>query len=127
MRVGVRIPPCGPVPGIAALARDAGGEVRRGLVPRLAERRGALPCAGAARARLRFGPGRHVPVHLGALGPKGARLAGEHREGLRMAAQWDPTYAGTVRPHLTSQRDPRATSRKKRTISADASGPCGSV
>jgi 5,10-methylenetetrahydromethanopterin reductase len=53
-------------------------------------------------ARLRFGTDRHVPVYLGALGPKGARLAGEHCEGLRMAAQWDPTYAGTIRPHLAA-------------------------
>jgi 5,10-methylenetetrahydromethanopterin reductase len=51
-------------------------------------------------AGLQFGTGRAVPVYLGALGPKGARLAGEHCEGLRMAAQWDPAYATTIRPHL---------------------------
>ena len=51
-------------------------------------------------ARLQFGTGRPVPVYLGALGPRGARLAGEHCAGLRMAAQWDPAYAGTIRPHL---------------------------
>jgi vacuolar-type H+-ATPase catalytic subunit A/Vma1 len=37
------------------------------------------------------------------------------------------TIIGETPPGVTGQRDRRATSRKKRTISADASGPCGSV
>ncbi|MEU6646454.1 LLM class flavin-dependent oxidoreductase [Saccharomonospora sp. NPDC046836] len=51
-------------------------------------------------AALHFGTGRRIPVYLGALGPKGAQLAGEHCEGLRLAAQWDPAYASMLREHL---------------------------
>lgn len=51
-------------------------------------------------AALTFGTGRTVPVVLGALGPKGARLAGEVCDGLRVAGQWDPTYATTLRDQL---------------------------
>ncbi|MFD2398195.1 LLM class flavin-dependent oxidoreductase [Prauserella oleivorans] len=47
-------------------------------------------------AKLHFGTGRRVPVYLGTLGPKGARLAGEHCDGLRIAAQWDPAYVTKV-------------------------------
>ncbi|WP_158882074.1 LLM class flavin-dependent oxidoreductase [Amycolatopsis anabasis] len=51
-------------------------------------------------ARLRFGTGREVPVYLGAHGPKGARLAGAHCAGLRLAAQWEPSYAVMLREHF---------------------------
>ncbi|WP_216205247.1 LLM class flavin-dependent oxidoreductase [Amycolatopsis aidingensis] len=53
-------------------------------------------------ARLRFGTGRRIPVYLGALGPKGAELAGAHCDGLRVAAQWDPAYAGMLAEHVAA-------------------------
>jgi 5,10-methylenetetrahydromethanopterin reductase len=54
----------------------------------------------AAGARLHFGTRRRVPVYLGALGLKGARFAGAHCDGLRVAAQWEPSYARTLRDAL---------------------------
>lgn len=51
---------------------------------------------------LRFGDRRAVPVVLGALGPKGARLAGEVCDGLRVAGQWDPAYALSLREHVAA-------------------------
>ncbi|WP_242891714.1 LLM class flavin-dependent oxidoreductase [Actinomadura litoris] len=51
-------------------------------------------------AKLHFGTGRRVPVYLGAMGPKGARLAGAHCDGLRAAAQWHPGYASLLKEHM---------------------------
>ncbi|GAB3495922.1 LLM class flavin-dependent oxidoreductase [Amycolatopsis cihanbeyliensis] len=56
----------------------------------------------ADTARLHFGTGRRVPVYLGALGPKGARLAGAHCDGLRVAAQWDPAYPSMLAEHVAA-------------------------
>ncbi len=41
---------------------------------------------------LKFGDRRDIPVFLGTFGPKGCRLAGEIADGVRAAAQWDPSY-----------------------------------
>jgi 5,10-methylenetetrahydromethanopterin reductase len=50
-----------------------------------------------ADAELRFGVPSEVPIYLGTLGPKGAALAGRIGQGLRAAAQWEPSYAATLR------------------------------
>lgn len=64
-------------------------------------------------ARLRFGRPRNVPVHLGTFGPQGARLAGRVADGVRAAAQWDPSWMVRVRTWARegatqAQRDPDA-------------------
>lgn len=41
---------------------------------------------------LKFGRRRRIPVFLGTFGPRGCRLAGRIAEGVRAAAQWDPSY-----------------------------------
>lgn len=41
---------------------------------------------------LKFGRRRRIPVFLGTFGPKGCRVAGRIAEGVRAAAQWDPSY-----------------------------------
>jgi 5,10-methylenetetrahydromethanopterin reductase len=46
---------------------------------------------------LKFGTRRDVPVYLGTFGPAGCRLAGEIAQGVRAAAQWDPSYMLLVR------------------------------
>ena len=46
---------------------------------------------------LKFGARRDVPVYLGTFGPAGCRLAGEIADGVRAAAQWDPSYMLHVR------------------------------
>lgn len=72
---------------------------------RLLTQGGAGPYAGQVfdisdNARLMFGTPRRVPVYLGALGPRGARFAGRHCDGLRVAAQWDPTYLSSLREEV---------------------------
>lgn len=54
----------------------------------------------ATGTALTFGTPRAVPVVLGALGPKGARLAGELCDGLRVAGQWDPAYPLVLREEV---------------------------
>lgn len=51
-------------------------------------------------AALTFGTPRPIPVVLGALGPRGARLAGELCDGLRVAGQWDPAYPQLLRDEV---------------------------
>ena len=46
---------------------------------------------------LKFGEHRDIPVYLGTFGPKGCRLAGEIADGVRAAAQWDPSYMVVAR------------------------------
>lgn len=48
-------------------------------------------------AGLRFGEPRDIPVYLGTFGPKGAELAGRIADGVRAAAQWDPSWMLKVR------------------------------
>lgn len=62
-------------------------------------------------AKLHFGTGRRVPVYLGAHGPKGARLAGAHCEGLRLAAQWDPAYSTMLREEFHAGAEEAGRSR----------------
>lgn len=49
---------------------------------------------------LTFGTRRDIPVYLGIFGPKGLHLAGEIADGVRAAAQWDPSYLLSVRHHI---------------------------
>lgn len=49
-----------------------------------------------ADAALKFGSPRALPIYLGSLGPKGAALAGRTADGLRAAAQWEPSYAAML-------------------------------
>lgn len=49
-----------------------------------------------ADTALKFGTPRALPVYLGSLGPKGAALAGRIGDGLRAAAQWEPSYAAML-------------------------------
>ncbi len=51
-------------------------------------------------AGLLFGARRDVPVHLGVFGEAGVRLAGRIADGVRAAAQWDPSYALGIRRWL---------------------------
>jgi 5,10-methylenetetrahydromethanopterin reductase len=46
---------------------------------------------------LKFGQRRDPDVYLGTFGPKGCRLAGAIADGVRAAAQWDPSYMLKVR------------------------------
>lgn len=48
-------------------------------------------------AGLRFGRPHDVPVHVGTFGPNGARLAGRVANGVRAAAQWEPSWMVRVR------------------------------
>ncbi|MWK36785.1 LLM class flavin-dependent oxidoreductase [Actinomadura sp. J1-007] len=91
-----------------------GGAGESGEPRRAARGRGRRPRAGRRRERAVRGRGvpapqgrpaalRHRPPRPGvpgALGPKGARLAGAHCDGLRAAAQWHPGYAGLLKEHM---------------------------
>lgn len=46
----------------------------------------------APHQELHFGGRRPIPVYLGVYGPKGAALAGRVGDGVRAAAQWDPSW-----------------------------------
>ncbi len=68
-------------------------------------RGGAEPVAGeqfalGGDAGLLFGTRRDVPVYIGTIGEAGARLAGRIADGVRSAAQWDPTWMLRLRARV---------------------------